>query len=60
MIGMVIYHSMQDVTNKKLLVWHLGFLGLLGMGMFLHSFEDSMANYLFFIWYAFACILHRD
>lgn len=60
MIYMVIYHSKQDVTNKKLLVWHLGFLGLLGMGMFLHSFEDSMANYLFFIWYAFACILHRD
>lgn len=32
-------------------LFHLGMIGLLVIGIFLHVFEDSMVNYLFFVPY---------
>ena len=40
-----------DEVRKFFLALHMGFVAFLVMGLFLHVFEDSMVNYLFFVLY---------
>lgn len=41
----------QHQFSKLLSAFQYGLLALLVMGLFLHAFEDSMVNYLFFVLY---------
>gem|GEM_PF-5897421 len=38
-----------DVLHRYNMLFVMGFVGMLIAGLFLHVFEDSMVNYLFFV-----------
>ena len=50
-IVMIVWRTYQCKNNTELVVLTTWFIWLLVEGLFLHVFEDSMVNYLFFIYY---------